>query len=462
MTDPFAGVEQALDDARVAWESVRAGEAPVDGRSGACLAALSEAVGVLRRSVDAVHAQVAAEVARASRQELGNAGLAKQQGFRTPAAMIAASIGTSVGEAARLVTVGEATAPRMTLTGAEAPPKYPEVADGLAAQRIGVAAAAAIIALLDKVAMRVATDRLQEAERTLVQQASGLALDQLNKILQRAEAWLDPDGVEPREAELRGCRAWHFHEDRSGMLVISAKLDPETGAPVKAAIEAMVGAELRNQDNRRREHAAGIAPGLPDDDRRTIPQLQADAIATICRHVLGCDSKDVPTGGANVVVRIGLEQLESGEGHGTIDGIAQPVSAATIRRMAADAQIIPCVFGGDSEILDFGRGRRLFTGAQKLVLVERDGGCTGCGLPPGMTQVHHIRWWDRDTGPTDLDNGVLLCVRCHHRIHDDGWEIRVDGTGMRAKVWLIPPTHVDPTRTPRLGGRARHDYVLSA
>ncbi|NLP83194.1 DUF222 domain-containing protein [Microbacterium sp. CFH 90308] len=461
MTDPFAGVEQALADARAAWESARAGEAPVDGRSGASIAALSEAVGLLRRSVDAVHVQVAAEVARASRQELGNAGLAKQQGFRTPAAMIAASTGTSVGEAARLVAVGEATTPRMTLTGAEAPPKYPEVAGRLDAQRISVAAAAAIVALLDKVALRVPTEGLQQAERTLVQQASGLALDQLNKILQRAEAWLDPDGVEPREAELRG-RAWHFHEDRSGMLVISAKLDPETAAPVKAAIEAMVGAELRNQDSRRCEREAGVASGLPDEDRRTIPQMQADAIAMICRHMRGCDSKGVPTGGSSVVVRIGLEQLVSGEGHGTIDGMAQPVSVATIRRMAADAQIIPLVLGGDSEVLDFGRAKRLFTTPQKLALGERDGGCVGCGLPPGMTQVHHLRWWDRDTGPTDLDNGVLLCVRCHHRIHDDGWEIRIEGTGVRAKVWLIPPVYVDPTRTPRLGGRAHRDYVLSA
>ncbi|WP_342670847.1 HNH endonuclease, partial [Microbacterium sp. K24] len=41
-----------------------------------------------------------------------------------------------------------------------------------------------------------------------------------------------------------------------------------------------------------------------------------------------------------------------------------------------------------------------------------------CGLPPGMTKAHHIKWWTRDRGPTDLSNGVLLCETCHHRIHD--------------------------------------------
>jgi 5-methylcytosine-specific restriction protein A len=73
--------------------------------------------------------------------------------------------------------------------------------------------------------------------------------------------------------------------------------------------------------------------------------------------------------------------------------------------------------------------------------------------------VHHIRWWERDRGPTDLDNGVLLCTGCHHRIHDDGWEIRVDGAGREATVWLIPPPWIDPARTPRRGGRARYELT---
>ena len=86
-------------------------------------------------------------------------------------------------------------------------------------------------------------------------------------------------------------------------------------------------------------------------------------------------------------------------------------------------------------------------------------GAAMCGAPPGHTKVHHIRWWARDAGPTDLANGCLLCESCHHRIHDNGWEIRIEGLGIRAKVWFIPPPHVDPDRTPRLGGRARYDFA---
>ncbi|UWF76630.1 DUF222 domain-containing protein [Microbacterium neungamense] len=67
-------------------------------------------------------------------------------------------------------------------------------------------------------------------------------------------------------------------------------------------------------------------------------QMQADALADLCRHALGCTK--MPTlATTTVVVRISLSDLQSGAGTATIDGITQPVSAATARRMAADAQV---------------------------------------------------------------------------------------------------------------------------
>lgn len=328
-------------------------------------------------------------------------------------------------------------------------------------------AAAAIIAMLDRVAMRCDREILDAAEQTLVQQAAGLTLDQLAKVIARAEAHLDPDGLEPKESELRADRALHMFE-RAGMLHLRATLDPETAAPIKTAIEALVSAEFRAQadalgggaaNGPGSEHLRALSPADADAPRRTVPQMQADALALLASHLLGCDHKDVPIEGATVVVRMTLEQLTEGTGAALIDGIDQPVSVATARRMAAGGGVIPCVLGSHGEILDWGREKRLFTRAQKLALAERDGGCAGCGLPPGMTKAHHIRWWARDAGPTDLDNGVLLCDSCHHRVHDNGWEIRIDGTGVTARVWLIPPRHVDPAGTPRLGGRARFDYA---
>ena len=209
---------------------------------------------------------------------------------------------------------------------------------------------------------------------------------------------------------------------------------------------------------RRRDDSKKAGGSAPIDDARSVRQMQADALADLCRHAIGCE--EVPTAPATtIVVRMNLGDLEAGVGSAAIDGINQPVSAGTVRRMAADAELIPCVLGGDSEILDWGRARRLFSRPQKLAAAERDGGCAGCGLPPSMTVVHHRRWWARDGGETDLDNAVLLCTSCHHRVHDDGWDIRIEGTGVTAKVWFVPPAWLDAAQTPRLGGKARFDLV---
>src|SRR5690606_1118362 len=148
-------------------------------------------------------AQLAAAVAEESRPELGPEGLAKQQGFRSPTQLLAATTGSSSGEAARFIKVGEATAPRTTLTGEQRPAKRPHVQHALRAGAIGMGTASAIIALLDRIAPRVPHEKIDEAERLLVEQAPGLNAEQLGKLIVRVEAWLDPDGVAPREEEHR-------------------------------------------------------------------------------------------------------------------------------------------------------------------------------------------------------------------------------------------------------------------
>jgi hypothetical protein len=78
--------------------------------------------------------------------------------------------------------------------------------------------------------------------------------------------------------------------------------------------------------------------------------------------------------------------------------------------------------------LHLGRSTRLFTPGQKKALALRDGGCAwpGCRASVCWTEAHHIRWYERDHGRSDVENGVLLCSFHHHRIHSSKqWEIRV-------------------------------------
>ncbi|GAA1948719.1 HNH endonuclease [Microbacterium deminutum] len=456
MNNPLAVLEEAVGELHAAWRGVSGDDLrAVKDLERSRLIAVNTALSVVSRIADSLHADLAAEIARESRPELGPDGLSKQQGFRNPTALIAATKGSSTGDAVRLVRVGEATAPRTTLTGEALPPRHPHVADALKTGRIGMPAASVIITMLDRVALRADQAACQRAEETLVGQAVGLSLDQLAKLIARAEAHLDPDGLEPRERDARAERSLHIFE-RDGMIHLNAKLDAETGAPVKIAIEALVTADFRAALE------AQKTTNDPDADRRSVPQRQADVLALMARHVLDCTHDHLPLGGATLVVRMSLDDLSSGAGYATIDGINRPVTVATARRMAAGGGVIPCVLGERGEILDWGRRKRLFSKAQRLALVERDGGCAMCGLPPGMTRAHHLSWWQRDHGGTDLSNGVLLCESCHHRIHDNGWEIRIDDASTRSRVWFIPPPHVDPDRAPRLGGRARFDYATAA
>ena len=375
------------------WGEVDSGA----GLSRARLVAANDAIGQLKRAADAVHAEVAAGIARESRRELGPESLAKQQGHRGAAQLIATTTGSSTGDAARLMKVGEATAPRSNLIGEELPAKFPAMREALAAGRIGAAATSMIISFLDRMIPKVGRERAAEAEHVLAGLAHGLSLDEVRRAVTRLEAHLDPDGVAPREDELRSRASLSMFE-RDGMLHVNAVLDPGRAAAVKTAIEGFVSAEFAAK----RE---GRDPAAPDADRRTVGQVQADALVHFAEHALTCQ-RNKTLNGATVIVRVNATDLEHGRGFGLIDGIEQPVSIDTVRRMAGGGGMTSWVCGDDGEILNWGRDRRLFTRAQRHALTERDGGCAFCGLPPGMTKAHHIDWWKRDHGKTDLSNAT--------------------------------------------------------
>lgn len=415
--------------------------------SRAQLVAVNDALGLVKRTADGVHAEVAAGIAYESRRELGPDSLAKQQGYRSPAQLIATTTGASTGDAVRLVKVGEATAPRTNLIGEVLPAKFPAVREALGAGRIGAVAAGMLVGFLDRMIPKVGRAIAAEAEGLLAAKAPGLSLDEVRRMITRMEAYLDPDGVAPREDEARARASLSMFE-RDGMLHLNAVLEPARAGAVKTAIEGYVSAEFAARRDR--------DPALAETDRRTVGQIQADALVHFAEHALTC-LKSKTLNGATVIVRVNAADLANGTGYGLIDGIDQPVGIDTVRRMGAGGVVQDWLCGRNGEILHWGRRRRLFTDPQKLALRERDGGCAFCGLPPGMTKAHHIAWWKRDHGKTDLSNGVLLCATCHHLIHDNDWTIRIDGTGIRANVWFLPPPGTNSP--PRLGGRARTEYV---
>ncbi|WP_062211669.1 HNH endonuclease [Demequina oxidasica] len=453
-------------------ERVRARVGEARGWEGVDLSSLPESVllesssalAQIEREVNAMHAAIAHQIAR--RSDAGPGGLARRQGFQSPAKLIASQTGESTAEAQRLINVGDALAAKIPevdgASGSEvglgsteteakcsadaqrlSRPKYVHVSLATGAGKLSISSGNLITNMLDQVEAATTPEVRLEAERDLVERAMRLSYDQLARAVRQAEAWLDRERIEQRHQMLRDERYLTIREDQAGMTLISGKLDPETAAPVRAMLDAMVAHGLRE----RREQDRLAA------DVRSVGQMRVDALGIAARHVLGCKSEKLPMSPTALVVRMNIEDLRAEVGVGEVDGSGQPIPASVVRRMAADANVIPAVLGGESEVLELGREQRSFSVGQRRALFERDGGCAFCGAPPSFTEAHHIRWWERDDGPTDLENGVLLCVRCHHLIHRDGW--RIEATA--STVEFVPPATVDKSRAPRPGGRAMFD-----
>ncbi|HKT56260.1 MAG TPA: DUF222 domain-containing protein, partial [Microbacterium sp.] len=248
----LAPLAEALDGVGERWLVALGGMHPsavvdddVDAMSDADLMAVNEALAAVGRRYQALHARLANGINKRSAPSLGSEGLARKAGFKSAEKLIAATTGGHTAEAKRLIRVGDATAGGMTFSGERAPARHPHVAAALERDQISTDAADAITGMLDKVAFRADRAALDQAEQILVEQAAGLSLCEVQVILRHAEAWLDPDGVAPKIADLRMKRYLKVWEDQHGMIVLDGRLDPATGAPVKAAIEALVTAQIR-------------------------------------------------------------------------------------------------------------------------------------------------------------------------------------------------------------------------
>ena len=142
-----------------------------------------------------------------------------------------------------------------------------------------------------------------------------------------------------------------------------------------------------------------------------------------------------------VVIQVTAAEAAARRGSGWVEGITARVSIPTIERVACSGSVRLLVTDGTGEPLHLGPKVRLFTSGQKKALIARYGGCgwPGCTVPAAWTDAHHIKWWKRDGGATDIDNGVLLCSHHHHLIH-----ARADPRPRRTLAHRSPPPRTTP------------------
>jgi len=90
-----------------------------------------------------------------------------------------------------------------------------------------------------------------------------------------------------------------------------------------------------------------------------------------------------------------------------------PISYNTAMAYSIQAHIRRIIIGPKSEILDYGRNRRLFTPTQKSARAAIQRACVcGCGLPATLCEGDHLTE-DRDNGQTNIRDLVLRCPKSH-------------------------------------------------
>jgi hypothetical protein len=243
----------------------------------------------------------------------------------------------------------------------------------------------------------------------------------------------DRNRLEDQEREAHRGRAFTLSADGHGGVHLRGRLDAEAAAIVTAALDPLC--------------APGVLmPGGMLDERMP-EQRRADALVEVCRLTL--NAGDLPANGGDrpqLVVTVNFDALSREVQAGSLDTGAR-LSAATVRRLACDARILPAVLDGAGVPLDVGRERRLFTGPLRRAVVLRDGGCAfpGCARPARWCERHHITH-HVDGGPTCLSNAVLLCGHHHRLIHGGDWQVRLGADG---RPEFLPPAWIDPDRRPR-------------
>ncbi len=236
---------------------------------------------------------------------------------------------------------------------------------------------------------------------------------------------------------------------------LSARLDPERGAVVGAAIDAIMArddctpadalarlaeivlASLADTTNPTRQlrgdERAAVVIHL-DDTRVPAPPTQPDPEQPSDPRSAERDPRQVSAASAQVPVP---RSAERDPGDAPI--VARPYARVAggpglpdrvVLRLLCEGRIRTVIHDAASNVLDVGRSHRLVTDRQyRALLARQHGHCAhpGCPNTKGLHAHHRIHWIRG--GRTDLNNLLLLCERHHVAHHAGAFEILPDRAG---------------------------------
>jgi hypothetical protein len=365
-------------------------------------------------------------------------------GAKNWADVLATRLRISNTEATRRVKDADDLAPRTTLTGGPMVPRLPETAAAQARGDINTEHVTIIRDCIRKAAKYLDTTACDEIDRDLARAAVTNSPETLRESATLLLYLLNQDGDLPDDdhhARKRGITLGR--QDPDGNVPIHGHLTPETAAYIHALFAKHAAPGMCNPDDEN-----PYVTGQPDEatihaDDRTLPQRQHDALTTICRNTLTSGELGQHNGlPVTVVVSTTLQDLQAAAGVAvTASGTLLPIS--DLIRMASHAHHYLVIYDKHThEPLYLGRTKRIATAAQRLVLYNRDRGCTrpGCTAPAYHCQAHHAAQDFGKGGHTNITDLGLACGPHNRLVNDHGWTTRIRSDG---RIEWIPPPLLD-------------------
>ncbi len=297
---------------------------------------------------------------------------------------------------------------------------------------------------------RVATAETEEHLVDIGLHATGA---QLEKVVRLFRGALEASTESGQSVHERRELTYAWNDD--GSLSLTARLAPDEGALVLAALNAAVETEAKPTEDVSAETSPSHEP---------VSVRRADALVAIARSSLA-DAGGTRLEGdpCEITVHVDANSLIADRIHERCELEPGPtIPPETARRLSCDAAIVR-IIERDGRPLSVARRKRTIPAALRRALRNRDDGCRF----PGCTHrhflhAHHIHHWARG-GPTELDNLIQLCSYHHRLVHEGGFSVEragshkvrfrhPDGRLIPHPALPTPPHGHDLRRRHRLGG----------
>jgi hypothetical protein len=327
------------------------------------------------------------------------------------------------------------------------PGRFPSISAAVHEGRIGLESARVIVNTVKAVRARADEEQLAAMVESLVDTA---AHAEPEAVEEAADWWalaLDPDGAEPTERTRRRQRALRLGRTLAdGTTRATLILLPEHLALLKELLQSrrrgvqLVRTEPGGEEDPQTDGPEWREEQGPDGgDPRTRAQQDYDTVIDVLEAGAKAEAAAVKPVTHTTVVTISAAELEARKGRAFTSGVLVGLSIPIVEQRICNGETRLLVTGPRGEPLSLSRASRLFSPAQKLALTIAAGGrCQypGCRVPAPYLEAHHVAWFCRDGGSTDISNGIMLCSYHHHLVHaqDSPVEIRKHDGGL----YIVP------------------------